>query len=533
MARGKAKSSTTGANLGFEDKLWSMADSLRGSMDASDYKHIVLGMIFLKYVSDRFQERRLELTHEAADPRNDNYIDDPAQRDSSLEDRDQYAAKNVFWVPTLARWSYLQSMAKQEDLGKTLDDAMIAIEKENPSLLGVLPKEYAKHNVDQETLARLIDITSTIGLTDTETGVPDLIGTVYQYFLKKFARQEGKDAGEFYTPSCVVDTLVEMLSPYKGRVYDPCNGSGGMFVSSDKFRQAHGGRQGILSIFGQEKSYTTWRLAKMNLAIRGIDADLGKENHDTFTRDLHPDLRADYVLANPPFNQDDWYSGALADDKRWKEFGLPPKSNANYAWIEHIIYHLAPHGEAGFVLANGSMSSNTAGEGKLRRKIIEADLVDCMVYMPDKLFFTASISVCLWFLARYKGANQFHDRRKMVLFIDARKMGTMVDRTHRELAKDDIQKIAGTYHAWRGDPDSGEYADVAGFCKSATIEEIEAKKFVLTPSRYVNAEEVEVDGEPFDTKMKRLVVKLKEQQSQAKKLDTTTAKNLYELGYDD
>jgi len=532
MARGKTKDNTTGANLGFESKLWSMADSLRGSMDSAEYKHVVLGLVFLKYVSDRFDERQNELVAQAADPSNDNYIREPERRYVVAEDRDQYTSKNVFWVPTAARWSYLQSKAKQENFGKTLDDAMIAIEKENPSLLGVLPKEYAKRNVDQERLARLIDITSTIGLTDKETGVTDVIGTVYQYFLKQFARAEGKKGGEFYTPPCVVDTLVEMLAPYKGRVYDPCNGSGGMFVSSDKFRRAHGGNQSALHVFGQELNYTTWRLAKMNLAICGIDADLGKENADTFTRDLHPDLRADYVLANPPFNLDDWFSEALADDKRWKEFGLPPKGNANYAWIEHMIYHLAPHGEAGFVLANGSMSSNTSGEGEIRRKILEADLVDCMVAMPGQLFFTTSIPVCLWFLARYKGANRFHDRRRRVLFIDARKMGTMMDRVHRELTKGDIQRIAGTYHAWRGDPDSDEYSDVAGFCKSATMEEIAANGYVLTPGRYVGAEEVEDDNEPFDERMRLLSAELNSQMRESVLLDKKIRDNLQGFGYD-
>jgi type I restriction enzyme M protein len=531
MARAKAKGNSTGANLGFESKLWSMADSLRGSMDAADYKHVVLGLVFLKYISDRFDERQEELAAEAVNPTSDNYISEPERRYMVAEDRDQYTSKNVFWVPEKARWLTIKDAAKQDKIGVTIDDAMILIEKENPSLLGVLPKEYARQNVDERRLAKLIDIISTIGMSDQGTDGRDLLGNVYQYFLGQFARAEGKKGGEFLTPPCVVQTLVAMLAPFKGRVYDPCMGSGSMFVSSEKFVEAHGGKQGFISVYGQELNYTTWRLAKMNLAIRGIDATgLGKENADTFTKDLNPDLRADYVLANPPFNLSDWYTEALKDDPRWKEFGLPPKSNANYAWIEHMIHHLASHGQAGFVLANGSMTTNTSGEGEIRKKIIEADLVDCMVAMPGQLFYTTPIPVCLWFLAKHKGVNRFRDRRGTVLFIDARKMGTLVDRIHRELTPEDIERIAGTYHAWRGDPGAREYSDTAGFCKSITLEGIAVNGYALTPGRYVGTEKVEDDDESFDEKMKRLNVGLRQQQGRATQLIAEIARDLEDLG---
>jgi type I restriction enzyme M protein len=510
-----------------------MADSLRGSMDAADYKHVVLGLVFLKYISDRFDERQEELAAEAANPTSDNYISEPERRYVVAEDRDQYTSKNVFWVPEKARWLTIKDAAKQDKIGVTIDEAMILIEKENPSLLGVLPKEYARQNVDERRLAKLIDIVSTIGMSDQGTDGRDLLGKVYEYFLGQFARAEGKKGGEFLTPPCVVQTLVAMLAPFKGRVYDPCMGSGSMFVSSEKFVEAHGGKQGFISVYGQELNYTTWRLAKMNLAIRGIESTgLGKENADTFTRDLNPDLRADYVLANPPFNLDEWYVEALKDDPRWKEFGLPPSSNANYAWIEHMIYHLSPHGEAGFVLANGSMDTTKSGEGEIRKKIIEADLVDCMVALPGQLFYTTPIAVCLWFLAKFKGTNRFHDRRRKVLFIDARKMGTLVDRVHRELTPEDIERIAGTYHAWRGDPDAGEYADVLGFCGSATLEEIATNGYVLTPNRYVGIPNVEDKGIPFKEEMSRLETQLAARINESHRLDDEIIQNLRELDHD-
>ncbi len=470
-----------GANLGFEEKLWAAADKLRGHMDAAEYKHVVLGLIFLKYISDAFQERYEALQQEEyADP----------------EDRDEYTAENVFWVPRKARWSYLQENAKQPTIGNLLDDAMVAIERENPSLRGVLPKEYGRPSLDKRRLGEVIDLIGTIGLGDEASRSKDVLGRTYEYFLGRFASAEGKGGGEFYTPRSVVKLLVEMLEPYRGRVYDPCCGSGGMFVQSEKFVLAYGGRVGDLSIYGQESNPTTWRLCKMNLAIRAIEGNLGGEPADTFHRDLHPDLRADYILANPPFNVSDWGGERLREDVRWR-YGVPPVGNANFAWVQHIIYHLAPNGIAGFVLANGSMSSNTGGEGEIRRAIIEADLVDCMIALPPQLFYTTQIPACLWFLSRDKAAARFRDRSRETLFIDARQMGHLVDRTHRELSDDEIGRITRAYHAWRGEAEAGAYEDVPGFCRSAPIEEIAEQGYVLTPGRYVGVAEAEDDGEPF------------------------------------
>src|SRR2546426_5108855 len=491
----KAAPSNAGANLGFEAKLWQTADKLRGQMDAAEYKHVVLGLIFLKYVSDAFEERYQAVEKDPqADP----------------EDRDEYAAESVFWVPKKARWPYLQSNAKQSTIGKLVDDAMEAIERENPSLRGVLPKDYARPSLDKQRLGELIDLVGTIVLGDKQNRSRDILGRVYEYFLGQFASAEGKKGGEFYTPRCVVRLLVEMLEPYKGRVYDPCCGSSGMFVQSDEFIRQHGGRIGDISIFGQESNPTTWRLAKMNLAIRGIEANLGPHHADTFHSDLHPDLRADFILANPAFNMSDWGGERLREDKRWK-YGAPPVGNANFAWVQHMIHHLAPSGIAGFVLANGSMSSNQSGEGEIRKNIVEADLVDCMVALPGQLFYATQIPVCLWFLARDKKNGRFRDRRGQVLFVDARNLGRMVDRTHRELTDEDVARVAGTYHAWRGEKDAGEYADVPGFCKSATVEEIRKHGHVVTPGRYVGAEAQEDDGEPFEEKMTRLTATFREQ----------------------
>ena len=507
-----------GANLGFENQLWRAADALRSNMDAAEYKHVVLGLIFLKYISDAFEEHHAKLEAEqdqGADP----------------EDRDEYKAFNIFWVPKQARWAHLKASAKQPGIGKIVDDAMLAIENENPSLKGVLPKDYSHPRLDKQRLGQLIDLISNIGLGDKENRSKDILGRVYEYFLSQFASAEGKKGGQFYTPRCIVRLLVEMLAPYKGRVYDPCCGSGGMFVQSEKFVEAHGGRVGDISIYGQESNHTTWRLAKMNLAIRGIDGNLGKEHADSFHRDLHPDLKADYVLANPPFNDSDWRGEQLRDDKRWK-YGIPPASNANFAWVQHFIYHLAPTGLAGFVLANGSMSSNTSGEGEIRKSIIEADLVDCMVALPGQLFYSTQIPVCLWFIARDKRNGRFRDRSGEILFIDARKLGTMIDRVHRELTDEDIRKIADTYHAWRGDKDCEvEYKDIPGFCKAATLEEIRTHNYVLTPGRYVGAAEVEDDGEPFEEKMERLTAELREQMKEAERLDKLIWANLEDLGY--
>jgi type I restriction enzyme M protein len=405
---------------------------------------------------------------------------------------------------------------------------MTAIERDNPSLKGVLPKDYGRPGLDKQRLGQLINLVSDIALGSPADRAKDTLGRVYEYFLAQFASAEGKKGGQFYTPSRVVRVLVEMLAPYKGRVYDPCCGSGGMFVSSEKFIEAHSGRLGDISIYGQESNYTTWRLAKMNLAIRGIDAQIA--HGDTFHNDGHPDLKADYVLANPPFNDSDWRGELLKDDKRWV-YGVPPAGNANYAWVQHFIHHLAPTGLAGFVLANGSMSANQSGEGEIRKAIIEADLVDCMVALPGQLFYSTQIPVCLWFLTRNKKNRRFRDRRGETLFLDARKLGTMVDRVHRELTDDDIAKIAGTYHAWRGDDGAGEYADVPGFCKSATLEVIRKHGHVLTPGRYVGAAAVEDDGEPFADKMRRLTATLRQQQADATRLDAAIAANLKELGY--
>ena len=510
-----------GATLGFEAAMWQAADKMRNNMDAAEYKHVVLGLIFLKYISDAFEEKHTALLQELLD--GDDSIDP--------EDRDEYRAENIFWVPKEARWTYLQANAKQPTIGRIIDDAMVAIERDNPSLKGVLSKDYSRPSLDKQRLGELIDLIGTVGLGDRENRSKDILGRVYEYFLGQFASAEGKKGGQFYTPRCVVRLLVHMLAPYKGRVFDPCCGSGGMFVQSERFIEEHGGRVGDISIYGQESNPTTWRLAKMNLAIRGIDGNLGPENADSFHRDLHPDLKADYVLANPPFNDSDWRGDVLRDDKRW-EFGTPPSSNANFAWVQHFIHHLNPTGMAGFVLANGSMSSNTSGEGEIRKSIIEADLVDCMVAMPPQLFYSTPIPVCLWFISRDKKDSRFRDRLGETLFIDARKMGTLIDRTHRELTDDDIDRIAGTYHAWRGDADyEGGYKDVAGFCKAASLEEIRHHGHVLTPGRYVGAEAVEDDGEPFEEKMKRLVAQLREQQAEAARLDAAIAENLEELGY--
>ena len=515
MARPRKTASNGGATLGFEATLWLAADALRSNMDAGDYKHIVLGLIFLKYVSDAFEERHAQLM---------------ADRDQNTdpEDRDEYIAHNIFWVPPEARWSFLKAQARQPGIGMIVDDAMTAIERDNPSLKGILPKNFALPALDKQRLGQLVDLISTIGLGDAENRSKDILGRVYEYFLSQFASAEGKKSGSFYTPRCVVRTLVEMLAPYRGRVYDPSCGSGGMFVQSEQFIEAHGGRLGELSIYGQESNNTTWRLAMMNLAIRGVDAQIAFG--DTFHNDRHPDLKADYVLANPPFNDSNWRGDLLKDDPRWK-YGTPPAGNANFAWVQHFIHHLSPTGTAGFVLANGSMSSNQSGEGEIRKNIIEADLVDCMVALPGQLFYSTQIPVCLWFLARDRRNGSFRDRRGEILFIDARKLGSMVDRTHRELTDEDIQKIAGTYHAWRGDKTAGEYVDIPGFSRAAPVDEVRKHGHVLTPGRYVGAETQEDDGEPFDEKMKRLTTQLRQQMEEGRRLDAAIEENLKGLGY--
>ena len=509
-----------GSALGFEADLFKAADKLRGNMEPSDYKHVALGLIFLKYISDAFEAKHKALLAEDA---------------QAAEDKDEYLADNVFWVPKEARWSHLQAGAKLPSIGTLIDDAMRAIEKDNESLKGVLPKDYARPALNKVMLGELIDLISGIALGEEGDRSKDILGRVYEYFLGQFAGAEGKRGGEFYTPRSVVRVLVEMLEPYSGRVYDPCCGSGGMFVQSEKFVHEHGGRIGDIAIYGQESNYTTWRLAKMNLAVRGIDSDIRWNNEGSFHKDELRDLKADYILANPPFNISDWGGDRLREDVRWK-FGAPPVGNANYAWLQHIFHHLAPHGVAGVVLANGSMSSNQSGEGDIRKAMIEADAVDCMVALPGQLFYSTQIPACLWILAKDRSNglvkhSKLRDRRGQVLFIDARKMGVLVDRTRRELTDEEIQKIAVTYHAWRGEPEAGEYADVAGFCKSATLEDIRKHGHVLTPGRYVGAAAQEDDGEPFTEKMQRLAAQWREQRTEAAWLDALIEANLKELGY--
>ena len=530
---------TQAATTGHEAELWRMADALRGSMDAAEYKHVVLGLIFLKYISDAFEEMHARLEaerHEGADP----------------EDPDEYRAENIFWVPAEARWNGLKAQARQSVIGRLVDDAMTAIERDNPALEDVLPRDYARPALDKQRLGQLIDMISNIRVGDADARSKDVLGRVYEYFLSQFASAEGKKGGEFYTPRCVVKLLVEMLEPWRGRVYDPCCGSSGMFVQSVEFIRAHatgngnGGRaRGDISVYGQESNYTTWRLARMNLAIRGIEGQIA--HGDTFHDDRHPDLRADFILANPPFNVSDWGGERLTDDKRWRH-GVPPARNANFAWVQHIVHHLASAGAAGFVLANGSMSSAQSGEGEIRKNLVEANLVDCMVALPGQLFYSTQIPACLWFLARDRTGGSlaragavtagtaersrpFRDRRSEVLFIDARTLGRMVDRTHRELTNEDIARIADTYHAWRGEEGAGDYADEPGFCKAASLEEMRKHGHVLTPGRYVGAAPQEDDGEPFEEKMKRLVAQLRDQQDQGAKLDTAIKANLAAFGF--
>ena len=516
MGEGKEKT----GSLGFEDKLWNAADLLRNNMDPAEYKHVVLGLIFLKYISDAFEERREAIQRALTDPDSPEYIADASARADELsevlEDRDEYTAENVFWVPDVARWSFIRGQATQPTIGKIVDDAMDAIEAVNDSLKGVLPKVYALPNLDTHNLGALINEISGIGLGSKEHREKDTLGRVYEYFLSRFASQEGKGGGEFFTPASVVRVLVEMLEPFKGRVYDPCCGSGGMFVQSLKFIEAHDGQRDQVTVYGQESNRTTWRMARMNMAIRGIEAKLGRKHADSFHEDLHPDLRADYVLANPPFNISQWGGERLVDDVRWK-YGTPPAGNANFAWVQHMVHHLSPTGSAGIVLANGSMSSMTSGEGEIRRKLVESDLVDCIVALPVQLFYATGIPACLWFLSRNKSNGNGRDRRGEILFIDARQLGRMETRVHRVLDSSDVAKIAETYHAWR--TADGSYDNEAGFCKSATMDEVAEHEFVLPPGRYVGAADVEDDGEPFELRIERLGSLLSEQQNEARELD--------------
>ena len=507
MARAKKVAASKADTKTLEQKLWEAADALRGNQEPSEYKHIVLGLVFLKYVSDRFEARRAAVEKSLSDPDSPDYIPNEERRVQFLEDRDEYTSHNVFWVPENARWDYIQGRAKLPSVGRDIDAAMDIVEKENPSIRGVLPRNYGREGLDKARLGKLVDLIGSIGFTETDDhGSDDVLGRVYEYFLGQFAGKEtGKDAGAFYTPRSVVRTLVEMLEPYEGRVYDPACGSGGMFVESAKFVTAHEGSRADISVYGQEFTDTTWKLAKMNLALRGIECDLGERSADSFGNDVHPDLRADYVIANPPFNISDWWDAKLADDPRWK-YGVPPQSNANFAWVQHFIYHLSPRGTAGFVLANGSLSSKTSGEGEIRQKIVEADLVDCIVMMPDRLFFNTGIPVCLWFVSKDRHGNGHRKRVGEVLFIDASRLGNMVSRRLRELSESDIARVADTYHSWRNH--DGGYADIPGFAKSASLEQIGQNDFVLTPGRYVGSEEAQSDDEPSDTKIERLTAEL-------------------------
>ena len=514
-----------------EKTLWATADKLRANMDAAEYKHIVLGLIFLKYIADSFAARRQELTARFTNPEDDYFLYDSDDEllAEELEDRDYYREVNAFWVPEMARWETLRANAKQPDIGKRIDDALSSIEAENPKLKGILDKRYARAQLPDGKLGELVDLISTIGFGNDANKARDLLGQVYEYFLGMFASAEGKRGGQFYTPASIVKTLVAVLAPHQGKVYDPCCGSGGMFVQSERFIEAHGGKLGDVSIYGQEANPTTWRLAAMNLAIRGIDFNLGREPGDTFTRNQHADLRADFILANPPFNISDWWHGSLEGDPRWV-YGDPPKGNANYAWLQHMLYHLKSTGRAGIVLANGSMSSSQNNEGVIRAAMVEADVVEVMIALPGQLFFNTQIPACLWFLSKQKR------RKGEVLFIDARKLGKMISRVQSDLDEDAITRIAETVAAWRGEVEAGasitEYADVPGFCRSVPLAEIAQHGHVLTPGRYVGAEEVEDDDEAFDKKMRKLTQQLGEQMAKGAELDALIRQKLGGLGYE-
>jgi type I restriction enzyme M protein len=506
------------ASNNFEKNLFKAADKLRKNIDAAEYKHVVLGLIFLKYISDSFQELYTKLKegqgeYEGADP----------------EDRDEYKAEHVFFVPPKARWPYLHSRAKLPSIGNDIDESMEAIEKENPSLEGILPKVYARPNLDKTALGGLIDLIGNIALGDEVAKSKDLLGKVYEYFLGQFAAAEGKKGGQFYTPKSIVKLMVEMIEPYKGRVYDPCCGSGGMFVMSEKFVKEHQGKVDDISIYGQESNQTTYRLCRMNLAIRGIDGAQVKWNSEgSFLKDIHPDLKADFILANPPFNDSDWSGELLRKDARW-QYGIPPVGNANYAWMEHMIYHLSPKGVMGLVLANGSLSSNTSSEGDIRKAIVETDLVDCIVALPKQLFYNTGIPACLWFISRKRAGNNDRKRTGEILFIDSSQLGYMVDRVHRDFTDADINRIADTYHEWRSK--QGKYQDLKGFCRSAALDEIKKHNFILTPGRYVGIPDEEDDGIPFEEKITAYTNELKEQMEEEGKLNNEIKEQLGKIGF--
>ncbi len=506
---------THGENKKIENKLFQAADKLRKNIDAAEYKHIVLGLIFLKYISDSFYVLREKLENE---------------KGADTEDREEYKAENVFWVPKNARWGYLHSESKQSTIGKTLDEAMEIIEKENPSLKDILPKVYARQNIDQASLGQLIDLIGDIALGDDIAASRDTLGRVYEYFLGEFASAEGKKGGQFYTPRSIVQLMVEMIEPSYGRIYDPACGSGGMFVHSEDFvKDHHQGRTDDIAVYGQESNHTTYRLCKMNLAIRGIESDgISWNNEGSFLKDSHPDLKADFILANPPFNQSDWGQDILQSDPRWK-YGLPPSGNANFAWMQHMIYHLSPKGVMAMVLANGSLASNTSGEGEIRKRIVDADLVDCIVALPKQLFYNTGIPATLWFISRKRTGNGDRKRTGEVLFIDASELGYMEDRTHRAFTDEDIKKITDTYKEWR--KKNGKYEDIKGYCKSAKIEEIQKHKYVLTAGRYVGIPDEEDDGIPFEDKMVVLTNTLNEQMSKEQELNKEIEKQLNKVGF--
>ena len=511
----------------FKRKLWASANQLRNQVDAAEYKHLVLGLIFLKYISDTFVRQQDKIQSMVSDPSSDYFIsEDPSEYQDELEERDYYVKDNVFWVPQSARWETLRSKAKQEDIGSIIDGAMTAIEKDNVVLRGKLDKRFGRTQLSTGVLGQLIDLISTIGFSDEQRST-DLLGEVFEYFLGQFAAAEGKKGGQFYTPAHVVKTLVAVLSPYKGRVYDPCCGSGGMFVQSERFIKEHGGRVDDISIYGQESNPTTWRLAAMNLAIRGFSADLGQEPNDTFGKDQFPDVKFDYILANPPFNISEWGGEKYENDVRWK-YGRPPIGNANYAWLQHMLWKLRPGGQAGVVLANGSMSSNTGGEGQIREAMVKGDVVEVMIALPGQLFLNTQIPVCLWFLTNDKTTNG-RDRSGETLFIDARQLGIMETRVLKIFTDEDIAKIASTVQSWKTDEG---YEDVAGFCKSASLEEIEKNGFVLTPGRYVGMAESVESGEEFNERISRLANSLKEMRSRATNLDEQIVKNFSGIGYE-
>ncbi|QBO35783.1 SAM-dependent DNA methyltransferase [Periweissella cryptocerci] len=502
--------------LKIEDQLWAAADELRGSMDASEYRNVVLGLIFLKYVSDSFEERYQELL-------NSDYPEDS-------EDQDAYLEKNIFWLPKEARWSVIDAASKTPEIGDVIDKAMIAIERENNQIKGVLPKNYASDDLDKVRLGAVIDLISNIQVGTEESRKNDVLGRVYEFFLSQFASAEGKNGGEFYTPRSIVRTLVEMIEPYKGKIYDPAAGSGGMFVQSEEFVKEHQGNIADLSVYGQEANPTTWKLAKMNLAIRGIDNDFGPQQGDTFLNDLHKGVRFDYVLANPPFNLKKWGGDRLKEDARWT-YGVPPENNANYAWIEHIVSKLTPDGKAAFVLANGALSTSTKEEYAIRKALLNADKIDAIVALPGQMFYSTQIPVSLWFIDMDKTSSDERNRKGETLFIDARNVGFMADRTHKAFSREDIAKIADAYHAYKG-TNGQDYEDVAGFAKAATLDEIAKNDYVLTPGRYVGLAEVEDDGEPFEEKMTRLASELSEQFKQSAELEEQIRKALKGIGYE-